>query len=87
MASDTEYGLSVGILTQNVLRGLEIAERIPTGIIHVNDQTIGDEVTNPFGGVKASGPGARLGGAQANIEAFTQTQWVTLRSELPQYPM
>ena len=45
---------------QNVLRGLEIAERIPTGIIHVNDQTIGDEVTNPFGGVKASGTGARL---------------------------
>src|SRR4051794_34362996 len=87
MASDTEYGLTVGILTQNVLRGLEIAERIPTGIIHVNDQTIGDEVTNPFGGVKASGPGARLGGAQANIEAFTQTQWVTLRSEPPQYPM
>ena len=44
-------------------------------------------MTNPFGGVKASGPGARLGGAQANIDAFTQTQWVTMRSELPQYPI
>jgi benzaldehyde dehydrogenase (NAD) len=22
----------------------------------------------------------------ANIEAFTETQWVTLRSEIPEYP-
>jgi benzaldehyde dehydrogenase (NAD) len=36
--------------------------------------------------VKASGAGARLGGAQANIEAFTQTQWVTVRGDLPDYP-
>ena len=86
MASDNEYGLSLGILTSNVMRGLEIAERIPTGIIHINDQTIGDEVVNPFGGVKSSGPGARLGGAQANIDAFTQVQWVTMRGDLPQYP-
>lgn len=86
MASDNEYGLSLGILTKNVMRGLEIADRIPSGIVHINDQTIGDEVTNPFGGVKASGTGARIGGAQANIDAFTQIQWVTMRGDLPQYP-
>ncbi|GAB3360328.1 hypothetical protein GCM10027300_32310 [Modestobacter lapidis] len=26
------------------------------------------------------------GGAQATIEAFTETQWVTLRGDLPAYP-
>jgi benzaldehyde dehydrogenase (NAD) len=86
LARDTEYGLSVGILTRDVLKGLALAERIPTGNVHINDQTIGDEVVNPFGGNKASGAGWRLGGPQANLEAFTEQQWVTLRSELPSYP-
>ena len=86
LACDTDYGLSVGILTRDVMKGLAIADRMPIGIVHINDQTISDEVVNPFGGVKSSGPGARLGGAQANIDAFTQTQWVTIRGELPDYP-
>jgi benzaldehyde dehydrogenase (NAD) len=86
LASDTDYGLSLGILTRDVMRGLAIADRIPTGIVHINDQTVADEVVNPVGGVKESGPGARLGGPQANLETFTQVQWVTLRGELPDYP-
>ncbi len=86
IAADTPYGLSLSILTTDVMRGLEIADRIPSGIVHINDQTVSDEVVNPFGGVKGSGPGARLGGAQANIDAFTQLQWVTMRGDLPAYP-
>ncbi len=86
LVNSTEYGLSLGILTKDPMRGLELADKIPSGIVHINDQTVMDEVVNPFGGVKASGPGSRLGGAEANIEAFTNLQWVTLRSELPQYP-
>jgi len=45
-----------------------------------------DEATAPFGGVGASGTGSRHGGPMANIEAFTETQWVTLRGDLPAYP-
>ncbi|MDP9220768.1 MAG: benzaldehyde dehydrogenase [Actinomycetota bacterium] len=87
LASDTPYGLSLGILTRDVSRALEIAERIPSGLVHINDQTINDEATIPFGGVKDSGTGARLGGPQANLDAFTDTQWVTVRGTLPPYPM
>jgi benzaldehyde dehydrogenase (NAD) len=87
LARDTPYGLSVGILTRDVMRGLEIAEQIPSGLIHINDQTINDEATIPFGGVGDSGTGSRQGGAHANLEAFTDTQWVTVRGSLPQYPM
>ena len=65
---------------------LELAERIPTGIVHINDQTVNDEAVAPFGGVGASGTGARFGGPAANIEAFTETQWVTVRGAVPQYP-
>ena len=80
-----DYGLSLGIVTQDVMRGLAIAEQIPTGIVHINDQTVNDEANVPFGGVGASGIG-RLGGAAANIEAFTETRWITMRGEPASYP-
>jgi benzaldehyde dehydrogenase (NAD) len=86
LAADTDYGLSLGILTRDPLKGLELAARIPSGIVHINDQTVSDEAQIPFGGVGASGTGSRFGGAEANIEAFTETQWVTMRSEIPAYP-
>jgi len=86
LAKGTGYGLSLGILTRDVMRGLEIAEQIPTGLVHINDQTINDEAPIPFGGVGDSGTGTRQGG-RANLEAFTETQWVTVRGTLPGYPM
>ena len=68
------------------MRGLEIADRIPSGVVHINDQTVGDEVVNPFGGVRATGHVRRLGGAAGEHRAFTQVQWVTMRGDLPDYP-
>jgi benzaldehyde dehydrogenase (NAD) len=86
VAAESEYGLSLGIVTRDVMRGLAVAEQIPTGIVHINDQTVNDEANAPFGGVGASGTGARFGGAQANIEAFTESRWITMRGEPPRYP-
>ncbi|KAA2257925.1 aldehyde dehydrogenase family protein [Solihabitans fulvus] len=86
LATASEYGLSLGIVTRDVMRGLALADRVPTGIVHINDQTVSDEATSPFGGVAASGTGSRFGGAAANIEAFTETRWVTMRAEPPAYP-
>jgi benzaldehyde dehydrogenase (NAD) len=86
LARASEYGLSLGILTADAMRGLEIADRIPSGLIHINDQTVNDEATVPFGGVRASGTGSRHGGQQANLDAFTETQWITLRRTTPNYP-
>ncbi|HEY4703623.1 MAG TPA: benzaldehyde dehydrogenase, partial [Streptosporangiaceae bacterium] len=62
LAADSEYGLSLGILTRDVMRGLELSRKIPTGIVHINDQTVDDEPNIPFGGLLASGTGARFGG-------------------------
>ncbi|MDF5756902.1 aldehyde dehydrogenase family protein [Spongiactinospora sp. TRM90649] len=86
LAAASEYGLSLGIVTRDVMHGLAVAERIPTGIVHINDQTVNDEATAPFGGVRASGTGSRFGGAAANIEAFTETRWITMRGAPPKYP-
>jgi len=86
LATDTDYGLALGIVTRDVMRGLALADRIPTGIVHINDQTVSDEANIPFGGIGASGTGSRFGGPEANVDAFTETQWVTVRAEPPQYP-
>ncbi len=86
IAADSEYGLSLGIVTKDVAKGLALADRIPTGIVHNNDQTVNDEAVAPFGGTGASGTGSRFGGPTANIEAFTETRWITVRGTAPSYP-
>jgi benzaldehyde dehydrogenase (NAD) len=85
LAADSEYGLSLGILTRDVMRGLDLSRKIPTGIVHINDQTVDDEPNIPFGGLLASGTGARFGGT-ANLDAFTETRWVTIRGDITPYP-
>lgn len=86
LANDTEYGLSMAIVTANVGRALRMGERLKTGLLHINDQTVNDEVINPFGGVGASGNGTSIGGP-ANWEEFTQWQWLTVKGEAPLYPI
>ena len=85
LAADSGYGLSLGILTKDVMKGLALAEQVPTGIVHINDQTVNDEAVAPFGGVLDSGTGARFGGT-ANIDAFTEQRWITVRGDIPPYP-
>ena len=85
LASASPYGLSLGILSGDGLRALELASKIPTGAIHINDQTVGDEAVIPFGGTGSSGNGSRVGGL-SNLDAYTETQWVTAQSDLPVYP-
>src|SRR4029453_14627874 len=65
--------------------GPPLAEKIPGGLVHINNQTISDEAQVPFG-VKESGAGSRIGGIAANIEAFTELEWVTLRTDVAPYP-
>ena len=85
LAADSGYGLALSILTGDAMRGLALAERIPTGIVHVNDQTVNDEAVAPFGGVLDSGTGARFGGA-GSLDAFTDQRWITVRGDIPAYP-
>ena len=68
------------------MKALALAERIPTGIVHINDQTVNDEANVPFGGVRSSGTGSRFGGAAANVEAFTDIRWVTVRGDIAPFP-
>jgi vanillin dehydrogenase len=85
IANDTEYGLSAAVFSQNVPAALELAQRIESGICHINDTTVQDEPQMPFGGVKASGWG-RFGG-RAALEEFTELRWITVQELERQYPI
>lgn len=79
------YGLSVSILG-DVGPAMRLADQVASGKVHINEQTVSDESNAPFGGVGDSGNGSRFGGYSANIEAFTETQWLTVRSDIAPYP-
>jgi acyl-CoA reductase-like NAD-dependent aldehyde dehydrogenase len=85
IANDTAYGLSSGILTRDFTRGLALAERLETGMVHINDQSVHDEPQVPFGGVKESGWG-RFGG-RAALEEFTELRWITMQRTPRSFPI
>ncbi|QZY51045.1 benzaldehyde dehydrogenase [Leucobacter tenebrionis] len=82
----SDYGLSVSIITSDAYGAYLLADRIESGAVHINDATVDDEAVVPFGGIKASGVGGRFGGPQANLDTFTNTQWVTMQHEPERYP-
>jgi acyl-CoA reductase-like NAD-dependent aldehyde dehydrogenase len=83
-ANATAYGLSSGIITTDTDRGLALAQAIDAGIVHVNDQPVGDEPQMPFGGVKDSGFG-RFGGT-AVVDEFTEMRWITVQRGSHPFP-
>jgi benzaldehyde dehydrogenase (NAD) len=85
LANRTEYGLSSAIFSNDVDRAMKIAERLNTGLVHINDQTINDDPRIPFGGMGASGNGGRFGSV-SNLEEFTTWRWMTIRSQGHPYP-
>jgi benzaldehyde dehydrogenase (NAD) len=85
IVNSSEYGLAVSILG-DVGDSMKLADMVNSGKVHINEQTVGDESNAPFGGVGDSGTGSRFGGYAANIEAFTETQWLTVRPEIAPYP-
>ncbi|MEW1696617.1 MULTISPECIES: aldehyde dehydrogenase family protein [unclassified Streptomyces] len=84
IANDTPYGLSGAVHTGDVERGVRIAKRIHTGMIHINDGTVHDEPIVPFGGEKRSGIG-RLNG-ESMVEAFTTQKWISIQHGRSRFP-
>lgn len=84
VANDTEYGLSSAVFSQDITRALAVANRIESGICHINGPTVSDEPQMPFGGVKASGYG-RFGG-KSGIAEFSTLRWITIEDPNQHYP-
>jgi acyl-CoA reductase-like NAD-dependent aldehyde dehydrogenase len=83
-ANASRFGLAASVLTGDPYRGEQIARRLESGIVHVNDQPVNDEPQVPFGGVKDSGWGRF--GIGFTADDFAETQWVTTRGEPRAFP-
>jgi aldehyde dehydrogenase (NAD+) len=78
--NDTEYGLSVAIITESYRRMRYFREECEYGMGYVNLPCIGAEVHLPFGGVKKSGNGHPS--AAGLVEAVThKTAWTVNHAE------
>ena len=82
-AQATPYGLSASIMTRDHAKGLDMARRFDTGIVHINAPTMASEASLPVGGVKDSGWG-RSG--HYAVEDFTELRLTTLSQGPGQYP-
>ncbi len=73
LANATPYGLAAYLYTEDLARGLRVAEAIETGMVGVNRGLISDPAA-PFGGVKESGLGRE--GGHEGMMAFLETKYV-----------
>jgi acyl-CoA reductase-like NAD-dependent aldehyde dehydrogenase len=90
MANDSEYGLSGSVWTKDNDKGIEIAKRMETGSVQINDASISYGVLEaPFGGMKESGLGQVNGKGALRSYTFQQPiiidRW-TRKTEQHWYP-
>tara|TARA_R110000850_G_scaffold168543_1_gene293545 strand:+ start:63958 stop:64764 length:807 start_codon:yes stop_codon:yes gene_type:complete len=77
-ANASDFGLSAALFSRDTARAWQLAQKIESGICHVNGPTVHDEPQMPFGGMKDSGYG-RFGG-DAGVEAFTELRWLSMQT-------
>ncbi|OXR41265.1 Geranial dehydrogenase [Nocardia cerradoensis] len=74
IANDSAYGLGGSVWTGDHDRGVEVARRVKSGTIGINNYL--PDPTAPFGGVKASGLGRELG--PEALSAYLETKSIYL---------
>ncbi|TFD07593.1 MULTISPECIES: NAD-dependent succinate-semialdehyde dehydrogenase [unclassified Cryobacterium] len=74
-ANDSEYGLAAYVFTENLRRGLRVAELLESGMVALNRGLVSDPAA-PFGGVKHSGLGRE--GSHQGLLDFTETKYIAV---------
>jgi acyl-CoA reductase-like NAD-dependent aldehyde dehydrogenase len=74
IANDSDYGLGGTVWSSDPERAVEVARRVQTGTIGINQYL--PDPTAPFGGVKASGLGSELG--PEGLAAYEQQKSIYL---------
>lgn len=85
LANNSQGGLAAAVIGRDVARAMAIGERLNAGMVHINDQTVNDECTNPFGGPGLGGNGSAVGGP-ADIDEYTRWQWLTVQAGVRAFP-
>ena len=74
-ANSVEYGLTTSIFTENISSVMKFVDEVETGMVHVNEPTVGGEAQLPFGGTKSTGVGEREM-AEEGLNFFTEIKTV-----------
>lgn len=74
-ANGVEYGLTTSIFTENISAVMRFIDEVETGMVHVNEATVGGEAQLPFGGTKSTGVGEREM-AEEGLNFFTEIKTV-----------
>ncbi|HDS0918420.1 TPA: aldehyde dehydrogenase family protein [Pseudomonas putida] len=85
LANDTSYGLSSGIVTNDLQKAFDFAMRVEAGSVHINDNSFDDDPNAPFGGFKDSGHGKENG--RYSVQDMTELKWVTLQLGERKFPL
>ncbi len=75
-ANSIGFGLSAGIVTNNLQRAFHFAKRIEAGVVKINEPTTGLALQAPFGGFKHSSANTFKEQGPAAIEFYTRTKTV-----------
>jgi len=73
IANDSTYGLGGAIYSRDTAKALELAKRIRTGVVWINNGL--NFIDAPFGGFKESGIGRE--GGKYGVEEYTEIQQIT----------
>jgi vanillin dehydrogenase len=84
VANDTSYGLSSGVITNDLQKAMDLALRLEAGMVHINDTTVADEPHVAFGGIKNSGVGRE--GGRYSMEEMTEMKWITIQLGQRKFP-
>jgi benzaldehyde dehydrogenase (NAD) len=85
LANQTQYGLVAAVQSGSQSRAAAVAEQLHAGMVHVNGSTINEEPPAPFGGFGQSSNGGHFGGV-ANLELWTEWQWLTSQEQATAFP-
>jgi benzaldehyde dehydrogenase (NAD) len=85
LANASGYGLAAAVFGE-IDHARAVARRVESGMVHVNDQPVKVDTSAPFGGVKASGNGARIG-TERDLDEYTTFRWMTEMKTIPSYTL
>lgn len=80
MVNDSDFGLNIGVYTQNIDKGLYAAKKIQSGAVIINDIPTFRVDHMPYGGVKESGYGRE--GIKYAVEEMTELKFVSIKTTL-----
>ena len=81
MANDSHYGLAAYIWTKNLTKGINVANKVESGWIQIN-QGLGQVPGHSYGGFKQSGLGKEFS-LEGMLDSYTQKKNITINLSLP----